>query len=901
LLLVSFSVIPANALDADTATIRVRVISPAIVTSPVHLEIKAADDPEFLRTAELIDLRDAALFRQLLAGTYHLTAALSGFRDAEAVFSLAPAAIAEVIVDFCDPAAACIASTTRVVDSDAFGHGYSFDRSALETFPSDDASASIVETSVAQIVVDRISSGGLWAGEAALIGGSGASWRQTSIRLGGVDLTDPVRTGTPLIRSDPEALESLLVHTAMLPPSVGGPGPVLTLLPKMPSNAWHGGISFATAPAALQSSNAQPAAPSIARFANHREWGAQIQGRLLRRGGLFLSTRQVVTDRIERDDPALLRTGVHSFFANSALNTGDTGRLRMSATVDRVTVPYPGRARFPNRMTSENDTFTTAHATWDHWTARGGGWSASSAFARGTLAPVLDVAPSSDAHIAGAVVDRLRDGPVPSLFEVFPSTRRKFVGRIDVEPAWPRRRHSLAIGASLTRSSAATRFTASSPVAEMVDGIPARLWEYGSSGPPSHWMSTTAAGYVNDRLFLPRRIRVDAGARAELTRGSSRGGSAIEWPSLAPRLSVHWIVDSEQRLEVFGGRARYMHNLPLDYLSFGDPSALTGRVYRWDDADHDGAFDVDERGVLVAAVGACCANGIPNRIDSNLRQPHTDELVAGIVARAGRWSLRLTGVERHERQLIASVNIGVTEDDYLFTYVSDVGERYVEPQDDRLLLVYDRKPSSFGQDQYVLTNPQGHTGYYKGFEVTLEGHIADIARTRFDGSAYHGATLGANRGFGAAENDPGVIGELFENPNATTYARGHAFSDRGYAMKLWGQYLAPKRYVISAAARYQDGQSFSRLVVVPGLNQGPEAISAYRRGRTRFTFTFSLDTRVQKSFRVGKAYVTGMLTLFNALNTGEEVEENVVTSASFRIPTLMQPPRTAHIGMRIEF
>jgi hypothetical protein len=435
----------------------------------------------------------------------------------------------------------------------------------------------------------------------------------------------------------------------------------------------------------------------------------------------------------------------------------------------------------------------------------------------------------------------------------------------------------------------------------MVDGLPARLWEYGSSGTPSHWVSTTTAGYVNDRLFLPRRIRVDVGARVELTRGSSRGGSAIEWPSLAPRLSVHWIVDGRQRLEVFGGHARYMHNLPLDYLSFGDPSALSGLVYRWDDANRNRAYDADERGVLIAAVGACCANGVPNRIDSNLQQPHTDELVAGIVARAGKWSLRLTGVERHERELIASVNAGVTPDDYLSTYVSDAGERFVEPQDDRLLLVYDRKPSSFGQDRYVLTNPQGHTGYYKGFEVTLEGSVAEIARTRFDGSAYHGATLGANRGFGAVENDPGVIGELFENPNATTYARGHAFSDRGYAMKWWGQYLAPKQYVVSAAARYQDGQSFSRLVVVPDLNQGPEAISAYRRGRTRFTFTFSLDARVQKSVRIGKTFVTGMVTVFNALNTGEEVEESIVTTAAFRTPTLIQPPRVAHIGVRIEF
>jgi hypothetical protein len=171
----------------------------------------------------------------------------------------------------------------------------------------------------------------------------------------------------------------------------------------------------------------------------------------------------------------------------------------------------------------------------------------------------------------------------------------------------------------------------------------------------------------------------------------------------------------------------------------------------------------------------------------------------------------------------------------------------------------------------------------------LRGHGSTEARTT-------GRRSARIAGFTAAENDPGAIGELFETPNATTYARGHAFSDRGYVMKWWGQYAAPHEYLVSAAARYQDGQPFSRVLVVPDLSQGPEAISAYRRGRTRFTFTFSLDARVQKSFRIGRAVVTGALTLFNALNTGEEVEENVVTSALFRTPMSIQPPRTAHLA-----
>jgi hypothetical protein len=102
-------------------------------------------------------------------------------------------------------------------------------------------------------------------------------------------------------------------------------------------------------------------------------------------------------------------------------------------------------------------------------------------------------------------------------------------------------------------------------------------------------------------------------------------------------------------------------------------------------------------------------------------------------------------------------------------------------------------------------------------------------------------------------------------------------------------------------ARYQDGQSFSRVVVVPDLNQGPEVVSAYRRGRTRFTFTFSLDARFEKSVRVGRADVAAVVTVFNALNTSNEVEENVVTSPSFRTSTFVQPPRAVQVGARLRF
>jgi hypothetical protein len=106
---------------------------------------------------------------------------------------------------------------------------------------------------------------------------------------------------------------------------------------------------------------------------------------------------------------------------------------------------------------------------------------------------------------------------------------------------------------------------------------------------------------------------------------------------------------------------------------------------------------------------------------------------------------------------------------------------------------------------------------------------------------------------------------------------------------------------MSAVARYQDGQPFSRVVIVPDLNQGPEAVQAYRRGRTRFTFTLTVDAHVEKGFSIGRAKVSAITEVFNLLNTRNEVEEDVVTGPTFRATTAIQPPRAARLGIRLEF
>jgi hypothetical protein len=151
------------------------------------------------------------------------------------------------------------------------------------------------------------------------------------------------------------------------------------------------------------------------------------------------------------------------------------------------------------------------------------------------------------------------------------------------------------------------------------------------------------------------------------------------------------------------------------------------------------------------------------------------------------------------------------------------------------------------------------------------------------------------------ENDQDVLGNLFVDPNAATQARGQLFQDRSHTFKMAGIYRFPWRIRLGAIARYQDGQPFARLVIVPGLTQGPTAVRSYANGGSAFTYTGTLDIRVQKVFTTGRAEVAATVDVYNLTNLGNEVTEDVVSGTMFRTPTALQPPRTALVGVRVTF
>jgi hypothetical protein len=793
-----------------------------------------------------------------------------------------------------DPEKSAAGETARLLPSRPIG-GARLTEPALSALPAAATWWSLIETADGNAVVDRIDNGGLYLGEPALIGMHGSSWTQAGFVMDGLDLTNPGSPGTPFLFVDPRVLESVSVDSVMLPPELGGGGPTITLTPRAPASRWDAELRGSFLPHALQASAPESVAP-VAEFASAADGDLLLSGPLTVGGGagLLVSGRLARSGRFERGETARLDGRVASLFAVASFKPSADTHGRVMASVDGLLHPFAGRARFADRNVSQRDNQWHAHTTWEHTGALG--WSATVGYQRADHAE-----PTASADPGPGTVERLLDGPVPALFAVGAGSDERVDARLGLQAgAGPlsNRRHQARGGASVTRAATVADPMVPGTVGELVDGVPARVWSYQDAGIGSRRTLTELAAWGEDTIRPVSRLRVDAGVRFESTSGSSRDGDGtIAWRGLEPRLSAQLLINARTELSLYGSYASYRHRLPLEYLAYGDRGAPSGRIFRWFDTNGDHRVQPNEVGPLVATIGPGPRGSILDSIDPNLHPPRTDEQVVGMTARIRGWTGHLAAVHRSTRWLVAPVDVGVTAADYTPVEVFDRGNNFLDPSDDRWLTIYNRNPASAGLDRDVLTNPPEHDGHYYGVELSAERVFDGRWFTMLSGSAHRTDGLAANRGFRANENDTGVLGELFEDPNALTYARGRLFVDRGYVLKWATAYLAASDWQVGVVARYQDGQHFARMVVADGLTQGRELIQAYTKGHSRFTFTFTLDARIEKRWKVAGRRLSAVVEVFNLLNTANEVEEDPVTTREFRAPTALQPPRAVRFGL----
>jgi hypothetical protein len=772
----------------------------------------------------------------------------------------------------------------------------------------------------------------------------GFSWTHTQFRLNGIDATDSYQPGRALILPDIEALDEVVVRSAFAQTTSPSYGTDVGLFLAEPTPSWHGSISNAATGAFLSSTNLPPQdSRGIVQQPDRFNWftrdRVEIGGPLSRRADFFASaagqwasqTAPLASSGTDQRSRLLFgnartriqasaRDQIDALYSGSRIDlSGGGAPAGLEALTGRRMAPsfvLPGG--FRNQAETDHLDFLQLGWTRQSLTSAGLGLiQVRYGFSTAHLDAGSSVPGSPQSRIellSGAVTG------APPLGNLAVRTRQEL--EVSWQPSVLRvggTRHQITLGAGWKTSAPLNRLNvAFDSNLITAGGEPAAVVEL-NTPIDSRELVRSFSGYIADHLNLTRTLIVEAGGIADLSRGSVPNQSSpaghwtsartftaqqdlIVWNSISPRAGFAWQVPHIRGLVLRGAYLRLYSPLAARYLDFGNPNSLGGSVYEWTDRNADGWFQPGEQGALLQRFG-----GPFSSISPSLRREHSDEfnLGAGITL-PGRGFASIHVFRHDDKDRIAAMNTGVPAQAFQPRVSFDPGPDGMPGTfDDGQLIVYDQTPATLGQDRYLLTNPAGLRMLNAGLAAEVGTQWKNLTlHASFVAEESYGPT---NPGNAIFENDPGVVGALFLDPNTTLKAAGRIFTDRAYVGKIQSTYRLPKRFFrieVATVADYTDGLAFARQLLVTGLTQGPLLVPATVRGSpeggNRAQYVINWNLRLGREFAMPAGRVAVWVDLLNVTNAGQRIQENDLNGPSFnlRLPVAIQPPRTVRFGFR---
>jgi hypothetical protein len=773
----------------------------------------------------------------------------------------------------------------------------------------------------------------------------GMSWTDVQYKLQGMDATDSYQPGLPAILPDVEALDEVVVRSAFAQTASSSAGTEAGLFLVEPGALWHGGFSTANTGAALSSTNLPPPADrGLVQQADQFRWFTrdrlEIGGPLTRWADFYASGSGQWASQTEplaapgTDQRSWLLFGN----ARGRVRAGNKDRFDALYSGSRIDlsdggIPAGLEALTGNRLAPsfvlpggfagdpETDHFDFVQMGWTHLLNESSGTG------------VIEVRYEySTAHVdtSTAVNGQSRIELLGGMVSGAPPLANLGIRpRHEIEAAWQPAvlralgiRHQIVAGGGWERSEPQNRFNTPSGMNLITAaGLPAFVEEF-NTPLDSRELVQSLSSSVADHVSLMPSLSLDVGALADFSRGSLPAQSSpavafapvrtfapqpdlIVWNSLSPRAGVAWQVPHSHGLVLRGTYFRLYAPLAGRYLDFGNPNSLGGNAYQWLASNASDSFQPGEQGSLLFRFG-----GPYSSISPLLQRPYSDEFDIGAqFLFAPRSIARIHLFRRNDKDRIAAIDIGVPAQAFTPVSILDPGPDGIPGTfDDQRLTVYAQNPATLGQDRYLLTNPSGLSMLNTGLlaEAGTEWRRLTL-HASFVAEKSYGPT---NPGDSLYENDPGVIGSLYLDPNYAINAAGNSFVDRAYVGKLQATYRTPSAWggiEVSSVADYMDGLPFARELLVTGLPQGPFLVETTPRGSigggNRAQYGANWNLRFSRQFELPIGRFTVSADILNLTNEGQRLQEDDLSGRSFnlRLPVSIQPPRWVRVGFRYEF
>jgi len=366
--------------------------------------------------------------------------------------------------------------------------------------------------------------------------------------------------------------------------------------------------------------------------------------------------------------------------------------------------------------------------------------------------------------------------------------------------------------------------------------------------------------------------------------------------NLAPRLGVTYDVNGKGRTVLKGFYGRYYNNL-ADGFSAVNPGGISVAEFNFNDRNANRRYDgPSELGTLRLRTGA---DSTP--VDPDFRTPYTEEISGSFEAQLpGESSARVTYVRKNHRDAgpfyvtnLVSAWVGQVT---VPRTVTIAGERF------NLLDVPDALQDSTNTE---FSNFPDGVYHYDTIELAYNKRLSQkfFVQTSFDyqwRNDLRSALPGFDRATTPLATDPiGINFQLSPNP-----ASPNRQDTTTYHLQFLGRYTLPFDVGFSANYRFQSGFNYSRIIPDCGClnlsNFGADFFVEPLKNN-RSDNVGLLNFRLDKGVKVGRAKISGMLDIYNVLNSDPVTNFNMNSGSAYKTVIAVLDPRVFMLGARLEF
>ena len=445
------------------------------------------------------------------------------------------------------------------------------------------------------------------------------------------------------------------------------------------------------------------------------------------------------------------------------------------------------------------------------------------------------------------------------------------------------------------------------------------------------------AGYANDTWKLTNRLTLNLGIRVDhYTDGwpdqDVRPGGV---PQLAgdPRFAALFAAQDVKarvvaRTTTIGPRAGFAYDFRGDgktvvkgfygrfYFNSADTVAdvenPVGRLrvrYKFNDLNGNGLVDgPQEIGAFVRTLDAA-AGAVT--VDPNLKRPYGEEVSAHLEREilAG-LSGRVSYVYKNIRNEWDDIDVGRLGAFTIPITLTDPGaDGRTGTSDDRQLSLNDRQAgvpehriftnindfdSDFHTVEFAINRRfRGRWMALSSFEYTWRKAIFDVAQ----------ASTNPLDSAGITKVSTGDTTFQWENPNQRLFGKNGRETQTLWNYKLIGRYVAPFDIGLSGSYKLQSGRQWGRIWSASFPNAGSTSLRVEPADAHHAPNVGIIDLRLDKSFKLAPRLgrLTGMVDVFNLLNSDTVTNFNISTGSSFLRVISLLDPRIVRFGVRWEF